>query len=154
MSWLMPSSNMICVTVDGVEFGNVLVTDSCDPMSSEATRVRCASVRPFMMIWMLPNQNAGTGRTRYSASRAASSRVARRVMTTGVSCVPYSATDSETIPWAYSMVVARVPAVGAGGAIATFTVFTTEGFSGVNWLGREAVGIANESSSVPAAPMV
>jgi len=154
ISWLIPSSAISCVTVEGVEFGNDFVTDTCDPMSRLLMVVRCALVRPFMMIWMFPNQNAGTSRIRNSASRAASARVARSVITTGVSCVPYSATDSETIPCAYSIVVARLPAVGAAGAIATFTVFTTEGFSGVNWLGREAVGATKESSSVPAAPIV
>ena len=40
------------------------------------------------------------------------------------------------------MVVARVVVVGAGGAIATLTVFTTEGFDGVNTLVRCGVGAA------------
>lgn len=38
------------------------------------------------------------------------------------------------------MVVATSAVVGIGGAIATFTVFTTDGFVGVNSLGRCAVG--------------
>ena len=96
MSWLMPSSAMTCVTVDGVEFGNDLVTDSCEPMSSEPMVVRCASVRPFIMTWMLPNQNAGTGRVRYPARSPASSKVSSSVTTSGVSWTPNSATDSAT----------------------------------------------------------
>ena len=94
MSWLIPSSAIICVTVDGVEPGNDLVTDSCEPMSSEPMVVRCASVRPFMMTCMLPNQKAGILRTRYPARSPASSKVSSNVTTSGVSCVPKSATDS------------------------------------------------------------
>lgn len=97
MSWEMPSSAMTCVTVDGVEFGNVLVIDSCDPMSRLPMMVRCASVRPFMMTWMLPNQNAGTGRIRYSARSPASSKVSSKVITTGVSWIPKSATEASAI---------------------------------------------------------
>ena len=97
MSWLIPSSAMTCVTVDGVEPGKDLVTDTCDPMSNEPTMVRCASVRPFIMIWMLPNQNAGTLRTRYPARSPASSKVSSRVTTSGVSWTPNSATDAAAI---------------------------------------------------------
>ena len=97
MSWLIPSSAMTCVTVDGVEFGNDLVTDTCEPMSRLPTMVRCASVRPFMMIWMLPNQNAGTGRVKNPARSPASSKVSRRVTTSGVSWTPNSATDAATM---------------------------------------------------------
>ena len=60
MSWAMPSNSMSCVTVDGVDLGNVLVTDICDPISRFVIVVRCASVKPFIMILMLPNQNFGT----------------------------------------------------------------------------------------------
>ena len=143
MSWLMPSSAMIWVTDDGLDgAGNDFVTEICEPMSRLVMMVRCASVRPFMMIWMLPNQNAGTLRIRYAASSPASSKVSSKVTTTGVSCVPNSATDSAAIAWAYSMVGCRFAAVGIGGLIATFTVFTTDGFSGVNWLGRVELSLA------------
>ena len=97
MSWEMPSSAMIWVTVDGVEFGNDLVTDSCEPISSELMVVRCASVRPFMMTCIPPNQNAGTGRRRNPAKSPASSKVSSNVTTSGVSCLPNSATDSATM---------------------------------------------------------
>ena len=143
MSWLMPSSAMSCVTVDGLDgAGKVLVTDICEPMSRLVMTVRCASDRPFIMISMLPNQNAGTGRIRYSARSAASSNVSNRVTTTGVSCTPKSATESAAIACAYSIVVLRSLVVGAAGAIATLTVFTTEGFDGVNSLERCGVGAA------------
>lgn len=97
MSWLIPSSAMICVTDDGLDgAGNDLVTDICEPISRLVMVVRCALVRPFITIWMFPNQNAGTGRVRYPASSPASSKVSSRVTTNGVSCTPNSATESAT----------------------------------------------------------
>jgi len=94
----MPSSAMICVIDDGADgAGNDLVTDTCEPISRLVIVVRCASVRPFMMTWMLPNQNAGTLRIRYAPRSAASSKVSRRVTTSGVSCVPNCATESAAI---------------------------------------------------------
>jgi len=99
-------------------------------------------VSPFITISILPNQNAGTGRVKYPARSPASSKVSSNVTTSGVSCVPNSATDAATTAWAYSMVGCRSPTVGIGGVIATFTVLITDGFVGVKSFGRSAVGTA------------
>jgi len=48
------------------------------------------------------------------------------------------------------MVVLRFPAVGAGGAIATFTWLITEGLVGLNSLERCADGAATASAKFPA----
>jgi len=45
------------------------------------------------------------------------------------------------------MVGCRLPAVGIGGVIATFTVFTTEGFVGVKSLGRVELSLAKKSAN-------
>ena len=101
----MPSSAMSWVTEAGLDgAGKVLVTDICEPISRLVMVVRWALVRPFITISMLPNQNAGTGRVKYPARSPASSKVSSNVTTSGVSCVPNSATDSATTAWAKSMV--------------------------------------------------
>lgn len=57
----MPSMAIVWVTVAGVELGNDFVTVTCDPMSRLEMVVFWASVKAFIKIWMLPNQNLGIG---------------------------------------------------------------------------------------------